>query len=123
MAGYTEFQVTEPFISSLPKLLANDKSALTWNAGTSFPTTGLTAGMPCFRTDEQKLYVYDGTIWNVLIDLNDKPILASTGKFVAYDRAQTLQADWPEHRGRAQTAPFLSGTDGIAPPAFYSAKA
>lgn len=91
MAGYTEFQVTEPFISSLPKLLANDKSALTWNAGTSFPTKGLTAGMPCFRTDEQKLYIYDGKIWNVLIDLNDKPILASTGKYVAYDRAQTLQ--------------------------------
>lgn len=91
MAGYTEFQVTEPFISSLPKLLANDKSALTWNAGTSFPTAGLTAGMPCFRTDEQKLYVYDGTIWNVLIDLNDKPILNSTGKYVAYDRTQTLE--------------------------------
>lgn len=74
MAGYTEFQVTEPFISSLPKLLSNDKSALTWNAGTAFPTTGLSVGMPCYRTDEKKIYLYDGSAWRLFIDLNSETV-------------------------------------------------
>ena len=93
MAGYTEFQVTEPFLSSLPKLLANDKSALTWNAGTAFPTEGLSAGMPCFRTDENKLYIYSGTAWEVMLDFADKPLKESEtdAKFVAYSEAQSLE--------------------------------
>ena len=75
--GYTEFPNTEKFINSLPKLLSNDKAALTWNAGAAFPTMGLSTGMPCFRTDQNKLYVYDGKAWQMVVDLKDMPIQQS----------------------------------------------
>lgn len=72
--GYTSFELQEPFPSSLPKLLSNDKAALTWNAGTSFPSAEQAFdGMPCFRTDQAKLYVYQNTQWVLMIDFNDLP--------------------------------------------------
>ena len=102
MAGYTHFEVTEPFITSLPKLLANDNAALTWNAGTSFPTNGLSIGMPCYRTDEKKLYVYDGAAWSLMMDYNDKPLKTSEsdGKYVAYAVEQSLS---DEQKAQART--------------------
>lgn len=61
-AGYQEFPLTEPFKTSHPKLLANDKSALSLNAGKTFPTTPL-EGMYCYRTDTKILYQYIDGKW------------------------------------------------------------
>lgn len=61
-AGYQEFPLTEPFKTSHPKLLANDKSALSLNAGKTFPTTPL-EGMYCYRTDTKVLYQYIDGKW------------------------------------------------------------
>lgn len=61
-AGYQEFPLTEPFKTSHPKLLANDKSALSLNAGKTFPTTPL-EGMYCYRTDAKVLYQYIDGKW------------------------------------------------------------
>nr|DAM63424.1 MAG TPA: hypothetical protein [Caudoviricetes sp.] len=61
-AGYQEFPLTEPFKTSHPKLLANDKSALSLNAGKAFPTTPL-EGMYCYRTDTKVLYQYIDGKW------------------------------------------------------------
>lgn len=61
-AGYQEFPLTEPFKTSHPKLLANDKSALSLNAGKTFPTTPL-EGMYCYRTDIKVLYQYIDGKW------------------------------------------------------------
>ena len=69
--GYQDFPLTEPFITSHPKLLSNDKAALSLNAGTAFPTTGVMDGMPCYRTDENKLYVRKGEEWVLCRDLNN----------------------------------------------------
>ena len=55
--GYQEFPLTEPFITSHPKLLDNDKSSLSLNAGVEFPNIGVMDGMPCYRSDEDKLYI------------------------------------------------------------------
>ena len=56
--GYTDFTATLDLEHSLPRLLSNDQSAITLNAGTSFPTSGVVEGMPCLRTDERILYIY-----------------------------------------------------------------
>lgn len=64
--GYQEFPLTESFKNSHPKLLANDKAALTCNAGTAFPDAANTyEGMLCWRTDEKKLYRYSNSAWAV----------------------------------------------------------
>lgn len=56
--GYTNFTAALDLEHSLPHLLSNDKSAISLNSGTSFPTSGVTEGMPCLRTDERILYIY-----------------------------------------------------------------
>lgn len=63
--------MTEPFVTSHPKLLDNDKSALSLNAGTAFPTVGVMDGMQCYRTDEQIIYIRKSGKWVILLNLND----------------------------------------------------
>lgn len=55
-------------------LLDNDRTVMSESSGTAFPTVNLVEGMPCFRTDEKKLYRYrkDGTgtlVWQLELDL------------------------------------------------------
>ena len=57
MQNYTEIPSSTTLSDSLSQILNNDKTALSLSSGTSFPTVNLQQGMPCFRTDEQKLYV------------------------------------------------------------------
>ena len=68
---------------SLSQILNNDKTALSLSSGTSFPTVNLQQGMPCFRTDEQKLYiltVVSPVTWKMVIDLS-----ATVGKVANAD--------------------------------------
>ena len=74
--GYTYFPLEEPFVSSHPKLLANDKNALSCNAGTAFPDSPL-EGMICVRIDENKTYSYRSGMWIEIYDYNDKPLKVS----------------------------------------------
>jgi hypothetical protein len=67
----------------LYQILNNDKTALSLSSGTSFPTVNLQLGMPCFRTDEQKLYiltVVSPASWKMVIDLS-----ATVGKVANAD--------------------------------------
>jgi hypothetical protein len=67
----------------LSQILNNDKTALSLSSGTSFPTVNLQLGMPCFRTDEQKLYiltVVSPASWKMVIDLS-----ATVGKVANAD--------------------------------------
>lgn len=57
MQNYTEIPSSTTLSDSLSQILNNDKTALSLSSGTSFPTVNLQLGMPCFRTDEQKLYI------------------------------------------------------------------
>lgn len=76
--GYTYFPLEEPFVSSHPKLLANDKNAITMNADTSFPENAL-EGMLCYRTDQNKIYVYHKSKWEVCYDFANLPLLTKGG--------------------------------------------
>jgi len=57
---YTEFPSTEPILASHTKIIDNFKASRSLNSGTSFPTTDLYNGTPCWRTDLDELYIYDG---------------------------------------------------------------
>src|SRR3569833_349176 len=76
MQSFTDIQSSETLTASLGKLMDNDKTALSLNAGTAFPTTGLIVGMPCLRTDMRKLYqLADLTpTWVLIADLSKLPL-------------------------------------------------
>lgn len=58
--NYTEFPNTDTLSNSHTKMIDNYKSFRSLNAGTSFPATLLYDGTPCWRTDLNELYIYDG---------------------------------------------------------------
>ncbi len=83
MQNYTEIPSSTTLSDSLSQILNNDKTALSLSSGTSFPTINLQLGMPCFRTDEQKLYiltVVSPASWKMVIDLS-----ATVGKVANAD--------------------------------------
>ena len=83
MQNYTEIPSSTTLSDSLSQILNNDKTALSLSSGTSFPTVNLQQGMPCFRTDEQKLYVLTvvtPATWKMVIDLS-----ATVGKVANAD--------------------------------------
>ncbi len=83
MQNYTEIPSSTTLSDSLSQILNNDKTALSLSSGTSFPTVNLQLGMPCFRTDEQKLYiltVVNPASWKMVIDLS-----ATVGKVANAD--------------------------------------
>ena len=79
MQSYTEIPASETLRNSRQKLLDNDKTAISCNAGTAFPATNLQVGMLCFRTDLKKLYQLstDGKTWIELFDLSSNAGLVS----------------------------------------------
>ena len=88
--GFKDFPVQEKFLTSHDYLLANDRNALSLNAGTSFPTVPL-EGMLCYRTDEQKVYIRKGAAWVVVLDLSRVP---------SADGKETVDTDMDGHRVR-----------------------
>ena len=72
MQSYKEIMETWTIAASLLPINENFLTLLTQNAGGSFPIHNLKEGMPCYRTDEKKLYVLtdvDFEIWVLVIDL------------------------------------------------------
>ena len=83
MQNYTEIASSTTLSDSLSQILNNDKTALSLSSGTAFPTVNLQQGMPCFRIDEQKLYiltVVSPASWKMVIDLS-----ATVGKVANAD--------------------------------------
>lgn len=82
MQRYTEIPSSEVLANSLSLILNNDKTAMSNNAGNSFPTVNIHTGMQCYREDEKKLYVLTdaekGT-WNVSADLSGDARLIDGG--------------------------------------------
>ena len=58
--NYTEFSNTDTLSISHIKMIDNYKTFRSLNAGVSFPSTLLYDGTPCWRTDLNTLYIYDG---------------------------------------------------------------
>lgn len=77
MQSYKEILETWTIASSLLPINENFLTLLTQNAGGSFPIQNLKEGMPCYRTDEKKLYVLtDATyeIWVLVMDLTQTAV-------------------------------------------------
>ncbi len=73
MQNYTEIPSSSTLSDSLSQILNNDKTAISCNSGTTFPTTSLQIGMLCYRTDQLKLYQLIGTNpdnWRFIMDLS-----------------------------------------------------
>ena len=70
MQSYTEISENTTLRDSRALILNNDKTAISNNQGTAFPTQDLQVGMFCFRTDERKLYQLISTApeWKLVLD-------------------------------------------------------
>ena len=73
MQNYTEISEDKTLKDSRTLLLDNDKTVMSNNSGTEFPTTNLQPGMLCFRTDLKKFYYLasDGTTWVEIINVSE----------------------------------------------------
>lgn len=74
MQNFLIIPETDTLQASLPKILGNDRTILSQSSGTVFPTTNLEVGMPCFRTDQKKLYVLtvlSPVTWTLVADVNN----------------------------------------------------
>jgi hypothetical protein len=72
MQSFTDIPSSRTLSDSLIEILNNDKTAVSCNSGTTFPTTNLQIGMLCYRTDQLKLYQLIGTNpanWRFIMDL------------------------------------------------------
>jgi hypothetical protein len=77
--NYTEFPNTDTLNASHAKIIDNYKSFRSLNAGVTFPATLLYDGTPCWRTDLNKLYIYDGiSAWQDLVPGYTHPSYATT---------------------------------------------
>lgn len=72
MQNFTDIPSSRTLSDSLIEILNNDKTAISCNSGTTFPTTNLQVGMLCYRSDQLKLYQLIGTNpdnWRFIVDL------------------------------------------------------
>jgi len=73
MQNFTDIPSSRTLSDSLAEILNNDKTAISCNSGTTFPTTNLQIGMLCYRSDQLKLYQLIGTNpdnWRFIMDLS-----------------------------------------------------
>lgn len=73
MQSYTEISDATTLQNSRTPLLNNDKTAISCNEGTTFPTTNLLLGMECYRSDQKKQYKLIDVatpIWKLTHDYN-----------------------------------------------------
>ena len=71
--NYPDIPSTETLQNSRQKLLERDDAVASCFSGTTFPTSGLTVGMLCLRTDEFKLYQLKSTgpdVWVAIADIS-----------------------------------------------------
>jgi hypothetical protein len=73
MQNFTDIPSSRSLSDSLIEILNNDKTGISCNSGTTFPTTNQQVGMLCYRTDQLKLYLLIGTNpdnWRLIMDLS-----------------------------------------------------
>ena len=73
MQNFTDIPSSRSLSDSLIEILNNDKTGISCNSGTTFPTTNQQVGMLCYRTDQLKLYQLIGVNpdnWRFIMDLS-----------------------------------------------------
>jgi len=75
MQDFTEIPESLTLVNSRLPLLNNDRTAMSQNSGTTFPTSNLELGMPCVRTDLNKFYILTELtpVWTLVFDLSLVP--------------------------------------------------
>jgi hypothetical protein len=71
MQSFTDVAAATTVKNSRQQLTDNDKTIMSCQSGTAFPTTNLQVGMLCLRTDQNKLYQLKDTTptWVLIFDL------------------------------------------------------
>lgn len=73
MQSFTDIAGSVKVSESRALFMNNDRTIMSDNSGTTFPTSDLELGMSCYRTDQKKLYklvdVANNT-WKLIFDLN-----------------------------------------------------
>jgi microcystin-dependent protein len=74
MQNFTSLDPSKPLKTSIPAMQASIESIVSAFSGTAFPADNLFVGMPCWRTDEGKLYRLvsisgDGATWKLLASM------------------------------------------------------
>ena len=116
MQKYTDIPSSTSLSGSLSLILNNDKTALSCQAGSSFPTVDIRDGMLCFRTDHLKLYqCVDSSVptWRVVADLSGdaRNLDGGAGNVINYDKKNLN--DWDAMpTGFYQGANMLNAPEG-----------
>jgi hypothetical protein len=117
MQQYTEIQSSQTLSESLALLLYNTKTVMSQSSGTTFPTANLQVGMPCLRTDENKLYIcMDVSLptWQLVLDLNRNNAYLDSPEFTGSPTAPT-QSTSDNSTKLATTAYVKSNLASYAP--------
>ncbi|MDX5370596.1 MAG: hypothetical protein LPL29_14595 [Alphaproteobacteria bacterium] len=96
--NWNNIPATQTLESSRQIILDRDEAAKSLFAGTAFPTTNLVVGMPCFRTDENKLYILKSIgpdTWTLIADLAGVPLFTSDVGTAAYANTGTGSSNVP----------------------------
>ncbi|WP_028449699.1 tail fiber domain-containing protein [Chitinibacter tainanensis] len=115
MQSYTEITDNTALAASLKLLLDNDKTAISLNSGTAFPTANLQLGMPCYRTDLKALYILEvlsPVTWTKIADfnLNEVAVLDSRTQATTPDTYNDAQVQF--HLKNSSVAGL--GSSGLA---------
>lgn len=114
MQRYTEIPSSKTLAESLSLILANDKTAISSNAGTAFPTVDLQEGMTCYRTDEKRLYQLADPVtnnWRCIADLSGDVRFLEGGNGNAIDYSKRNLNEW-----KNMPTGFYEGTNMLNAP-------
>lgn len=118
MQKYTDIAASKTIADSRALLLDNDKTVMSNNSGTSFPTANLQPGMLCFRTDLKKFYYLaaDGTTWVEIINVSagsGKVKSAETADNATKVNSHTVNSDVPANAKFTDTT-YAAATNSAA---------
>lgn len=97
--------------ASLLPINENFLTLLTQNAGGSFPIQNLKEGMPCYRTDEKKLYVLTDVafeIWVLVIDLTKTAVTKEYVDSITIPLSRVT--DWNDTSNKIKMSLLNTGT-------------
>ena len=111
MQSYKEIMETWTIAASLLPINENFLTLLTQNAGGSFPIQNLKEGMPCYRTDEKKLYVLTDVafeIWVLVIDLTKTAVTKEYVDSITIPLSRVT--DWNDTSNKIKMSLLNTGT-------------
>lgn len=94
--SYPSIPDTDALVDSRQKFLDRDNAIKSSFSGTSFPSSDLVVGQPCYRSDQGKLYMLTSTsptTWTMIRDFNDSGLFLQVGEDLADLNSPSLARD------------------------------